>query len=273
MRISTRHDVATSHGRIATEVQGSGFPIVFIHGNSACRRVFQNQFSSGLLDGYKLVAPDLPGHGESENAHDPGRSYILPGLAGMMLELLDQLNIKRAVVVGASLGGHVAIEMLARSAVPGGLFLMGSPPVGLDIAQGFNGKPLNGLASKGELTPQEAAYFASAVFGSRVEPFMRQAIERTDAVFRPTLFGEAGRAAGVNQRETVASAAVPTAIVNGADDRIINLDYVDSVPYARLWRGECLRIAGASHSAFWETPEVINRLLREFTQDVIEGRA
>src|SRR5690606_3272039 len=114
--------------------------------------------------------------------------------------------------------------------------------------------------SQGELSSQEAERFARAVFGADFDPFMQTAIKRTDREFRGTLFAAARRKTGVNQRDAVSSASVPTAIVNGENDRVVNLDYIDRVPYARLWRGKCFRIPNASHSPFWETPEVINLL-------------
>ncbi|MGV6876425.1 alpha/beta fold hydrolase [Pseudochelatococcus sp. B33] len=268
MQMTTRRDIQTSHGMIAVETKGQGFPVVFIHGNSACRQVFRKQIASPLLDGYHLITFDLPGHGDSDDASDRERTYTRPGLADLVEELLGKLDINDAAIVGASLGGHIAIEMLARSGIPRGLFLMGTPAVGTNMAEGFIGNPLNGLASQGRLSSREAERFARAVFGADFELFMQMAIERTDREFRNTLFAAARRQAGVNQREALTSTSIPTAIVNGENDRIINLDYVDSVPYANLWRGKCFRIPHASHSPFWETPEFVNLLLFNFLKEL-----
>lgn len=259
--------VSTAHGKIAVQTKGNGLPLLFLHGNSACRRVFDKQFHSPLFDGYQLISFDLPGHGESDDASEPDNSYVLPGLASLALELLDQLRVTRAVLFGASLGGHIAIEMLARSTVPAGLFLVGTPPVGQSMAEGFIGRPLNGLASQAQLSTEEAQYFARAVFGAGYEPFMQQAIARTDAAFRPALFEGARRGLGANQRDIVSLKPVPIAIANGANDGIVNLDYIDSVPYANLWRGQCARIPGATHSPFWEVPDQFNALLAGFMAD------
>ena len=268
MKATTQQKIQTSHGRIAVETRGEGFPVVFIHGNSACRQVFQKQMSCPQLDGYHLISFDLPGHGESDDAPDSQRTYSRPGLADLVVELLEKLGIDQAAIVGASLGGHIAIEMLARSSISKGQFLMGTPAVGSDFMEGFVGKPLNGLASRGELTAEEARQFARFVYGEDFEPFMQRAIERADREFRTKLFASAKQGAGVNQRAMLALTNTSTAIVNGEDDRIVNLDYVDSVPYANLWRGKCYRIPGATHSPFWEVPDIINRLLADFLRDL-----
>lgn len=273
MNATTRLDVKTSHGRIAVETRGAGFPVVFIHGNSACRAVFQKQITSPLLDGYHLISFDLPGHGDSEDALDPERTYSRPGLAHLVIELLGELNINYAAIVGASLGGHIAIEILARSGISRGQFLMGTPALGENFAEGFIGKPLNGLASRGELTSEEAQEFAKVVFGSDFEPFMQKAIERADRQFRSRLFAAARKGAGVNQRAVIELTNVPTAIVNGENDAIINLDYVDGVPYGNLWREKCFRIPHATHSPFWEVPHIVNRLLSEFLKELTGRRS
>jgi len=65
---------------------------------------------------------------------------------------------------------------------------------------------------------------------------------------------------------------VPTAIVNGQGDGIIDLDYVDRVAYGNLWRGRCFRIPNATHSPFWEVPHIVNRLLSEFLKELTGRR-
>jgi len=273
MRQTKRQDIETSHGRIAVESKGQGHAVVFIHGNSACRLVFEKQLASPLLDDYRLITFDLPGHGDSRDATDPERTYTLPGLADLVVELLYEMGVDKATIVGASLGGHVAIEMLAHSNIPRALFLMGTPPIGSSMAGGFRGKPLGGLGSKPELDADEVERFALAVFGAEFEPFMRLAIERTDRNFRGTLFAGAARGLGIDQREAVSTHRLPTAIVNGEDDQIINLNYVDSISYANLWQDTCFRIPNVSHSPFWEAPELVNALLADFLKDVTGGKA
>jgi pimeloyl-ACP methyl ester carboxylesterase len=259
--------IPTSHGTIAMETVGQGFPILFIHGNSACRHAFRRQLDAPRLAGYRRIVFDLPGHGDSDDAPDPGRTYSRPGLADCVLELVGRLGIPHAAIVGASLGGHVAIEMLARSSVAKGLFLMGTPAVGANIHEGFIGSVMKELASQGQLTSVDAQRFTKAVFGASCEPFMA-AVARTDRRFRSTLFAAARQGAGVDQRATLAENDTPVAIVNGEKDQLVNLDYIDSVPYANLWRDTCFRIAYASHSPYWDAADETNELLADFLKDL-----
>ncbi len=269
MRPNQRRDIVTSHGVIAIEESGgSGISVLFIHGNSTCRGVFRKQFQSAAAQTYHFVALDLPGHGDSSDAVDAGRTYSRPGLADVCLEVLEILKIERVALVGWSLGGHVAIEMLSRSKLIRGLMAIGTPPVGNNMAEGFLGKPLGGLASQSELTHEQAEKFVGGIFGDLSEAFILQAVERTDLSFRGTLFDSARRGEGANQRDVVSSTHVPTAMVNGARDSIVNLDFVDTVSYGNLWGGECFRMAQCAHSPFWQQPTLFNALLSRFLDDI-----
>src|SRR5215469_6903246 len=116
MSVSTRrHMIPTSHGILAVEESGeSGIPVLLIHGNSFCRGVFRNQMQGKIAKDRRLIAFDLPGHGQSSNAPDPQRTYTRPGLADAAIELLDKLGVAEAIVFGWSLGGHIGIEMIPR---------------------------------------------------------------------------------------------------------------------------------------------------------------
>jgi pimeloyl-ACP methyl ester carboxylesterase len=92
MSISTRqHTIITSHGSLAVEESGQGSLLVLlIHGNSSCRGVFRHQLQGRLAENHRLIAFDLPGHGQSSNAPDPTQSYTRPGLADAAVELLGR---------------------------------------------------------------------------------------------------------------------------------------------------------------------------------------
>ncbi|WP_246737946.1 MULTISPECIES: alpha/beta fold hydrolase [Rhizobium] len=271
MREPLQSVVVTSHASIAVEeTQGDGQAVLFIHGNSTCRRVFRKQFRSPLAEKYRFISIDLPGHGDSSDAADPSRTYTRPGLADAVLETVERKQVESAVIVGWSLGGHITIEMLARSKLVTALLLVGTPPVGDDIRQGFRGKPLGGLASQSVLSQDEITRFVEGIFGTSAEPFMRSAVARTDPQFRATLFAAAAKGEGVNQRQTLSATSRPTAMVNGAEDTIVNLDYIDGVDYGNLWRGHCVRIPNCAHAPFWQAPEDFNVVLTDFLADIAE---
>jgi pimeloyl-ACP methyl ester carboxylesterase len=276
MNTSTRkHTVVTSHGSLAVEESGQGgMPVLLIHGNSFCREVFRHQLLGRLAESHRLIAFDLPGHGQSSDAPDPTRTYTRPGLADAAVELLGKLGVTEAVVFGWSLGGHIGIEMISRFEGMQGLMITGTPPVGRDnMAQGFVASPHGGVASRQDLSQADIDAFVGAIFGDSSEPLLHEAVARADGRFRKRLFEAARAGEGVDQRLTVQSSSVPLAVVNGSADRLINLDYIDAVAYANLWEGRCLRLAGLGHASFWQAPDDFNPMLERFLRDIVTGRA
>ena len=261
---------ATSHGAICVEDRGgSGIPLVMVHGNSTCRGVFARQMWDEVLRQRRIIAFDLPGHGDATDASEPERSYTRGGLADLALEVLATLDVREAVILGWSLGGHVGIQMLSQWPGVIGLILTGTPPIGRGgMAEGFIDSPHRGLPSKGSFTSAEADRFARMIFGDPVPPFVRDAILRTDSRFREVLFGAVRAGEGLDQRAVVESSSTPIAVINGADDPLINLDYVDSLDYASLWEGRCHRLDDVGHAAFWHDAPRFNRLVARFLGDI-----
>jgi len=269
------HIVTTSHGALAVEEVGQGsLPVVLIHGNSFCRDVFRHQLAGRLADNHRLIAFDLPGHGQSSDAPDPARAYTRPSMADAVVELLEKLGVTEAVVLGWSLGGHIGIEMVPRFAGMRGLMVIGTPPVARNgMADGFQRSPHMQLAGQEHLSETDITAFVSAIFGNSAEPFMNKAVARADGRFRKTLFEAARAGLGVDQRQVVETSPVPLAVVNGGDDRFVKLDYLDTLAYANLWEGRCHRLAGLGHAPFWEGPGDFDPILERFLQDVENGRA
>ncbi|MGE4166574.1 MAG: alpha/beta fold hydrolase, partial [Xanthobacteraceae bacterium] len=109
--------------------RGRGRPVILLHGNSSSKSVWARQIR--LLNRFKrsLIAPDLPGHGESDNARDPQATYSFPGYAGVIRRLLDLNNYNEVDVVGWSLGGHIGLELLGTEPRVRSLLIVGTPPI------------------------------------------------------------------------------------------------------------------------------------------------
>ena len=146
--------INTSSGTISyMQSEGEGEPIVFIHNNSASKGVFQKQFEK-LGQKYKMIALDLPGHGESSNSDSPEKTYSFPGYAKVVTEVVEGIGLDKAVFCGWSLGGHVGIEILnQRPDLVSGLMITGTPPIPLTpegMAMGF--QPFEGIDMMGQKT-------------------------------------------------------------------------------------------------------------------------
>jgi pimeloyl-ACP methyl ester carboxylesterase len=226
--------------------------------------------SSGLAEGRRLIAFDMPGHGDSGDAPEPWRTYSRPGLAKVAMEVLERLGVGDVALFGWSLAGHIALEMAPRLPRLKGLMISGAPPVGrANMADGFRRSPHRRLAGQEHLNSEEVDDFGRAVFGPALDPVLRKAIKRTDGLARRMILEAARGGGGVDQRWVVEHMPEPLAVVNGGADPLVNLDYFDRLAYANLWKGHCHRLSGLGHAPFLEAPEVFNLLFERFLDDLV----
>jgi 2-hydroxy-6-oxonona-2,4-dienedioate hydrolase len=103
-------------GSVTTRVieAGSGDDaLVLVHGFTSRADRWLGNIDQLAALGYRVVAPDLPGHGFASK--DPAFDHSVGGYRDFILTLLDGLRIRRAVMVGTSLGGHVLADLACRA--------------------------------------------------------------------------------------------------------------------------------------------------------------
>ncbi|MBV8929788.1 MAG: alpha/beta fold hydrolase, partial [Mycobacteriaceae bacterium] len=97
------------HGdRIAYRDEGQGEVLLLIHGMAGSSETWRALLPR-LARNYRVVAPDLLGHGQSDK---PRGDYSLGAFAVWLRDLLDELGIARVTVIGQSLGGGVAMQFV-----------------------------------------------------------------------------------------------------------------------------------------------------------------
>jgi pimeloyl-ACP methyl ester carboxylesterase len=98
----------TIHGHeIGYRGGGSGPVLVLIHGMAGSSATWDPVLPQ-LVERYTVVAPDLPGHGDSDK---PRGDYSLGAHAAAIRDLLTTLGHDRATIVGQSFGGGVAMQL------------------------------------------------------------------------------------------------------------------------------------------------------------------
>ena len=97
------------HGeRIAVRDEGAGEALLLIHGMAGSSETWRAILPQ-LAKKYRVIAPDLLGHGLSAK---PRTDYSLGAFAVGLRDLLDELGVESATVVGQSLGGGIAMQFL-----------------------------------------------------------------------------------------------------------------------------------------------------------------
>lgn len=128
----TDHFIDIDRCRTHYRRAGKGAPLVFLHGASGAPVVLP--FMEKLAARFDVLVPDHPGYGQSdepewlENIHDVAYFY---------LDFLAALKLEKAVIVGSSMGGWMAMEVAVRDTSrigslvlvsPAGLFAPGVEP-------------------------------------------------------------------------------------------------------------------------------------------------
>lgn len=152
---------------------GEGKDILLLHGwgqNIEMMKMLGDNFS----DRFRITILDFPGFGFSE---EPSESWNIKDYADMLEEFINELDIKKPIIMGHSFGGRVAIRYSADHVVEK-IVLFGSPcvredtelPLSVKILKGI--KKLPGMDKIGE--------FAKNFIGSRdykaASPIMRQTL-------------------------------------------------------------------------------------------------
>ena len=230
------------------EDDGGGPVIVLVHGWCMSSLVWRFQFE-GLRDSFRLIAPDLRGHGQSIDFFD---GYGFSGFASDLRELFFKLDLWNVVLVGWSMGAQVALsafdqlkERLSALVLVSGTsrFVSGedyshgldaSEVVGMEI--GLRRNPLktlerfaNSMFAEGELGSDEQRGVIRELLRQAPFPERRVALESLKEL------------RDADMRGILDSVDIPTLIVNGDKDRIC-------LPGASDYMAR--RIAGSSHMIF-----------------------
>jgi pimeloyl-ACP methyl ester carboxylesterase len=265
------------HGdRIAYRDAGEGHALLLIHGmagSSATWRAIIPQLSKK----YRIIAPDLLGHGMSAK---PRGDYSLGAFAVFLRDLLDELGVTRATVIGQSLGGGIAMQFVHQHRdYCERLALIGSGGLGPDLSP-----MLRILSAPGAelvlpvVTPQPVlkignklgSWLTSAGIqapraGEMWNAYSSLADARTRQAFLRTLRSVVdyrGQAVSALTKLHVA-AQLPTVLIWGDHDRIIPVAHAyaahDALEGSRL---EVLE--GIGHFPHVEAPAAVADILENF---------
>jgi pimeloyl-ACP methyl ester carboxylesterase len=157
---------------LAYRETGDGRPLVLLHGFTASALQWLHHGPAAALaeHGYRVILPDLRGHGDSARPHDTA-SYPPDVLADDGLALIGQLGLDDYDLGGYSLGARIVLRMLVRGAKPARAIVAGQ---GLAAATstasgGTNRRVLTALAQGDSIEPgspdAEAAHWISQLGG------------------------------------------------------------------------------------------------------------
>lgn len=238
---------------VSYSVSGDGpLALVFIHGGLADRNVWQHQ--TELSDAHRIVLLDLGGHGESGRER---ASWSLQALGEDVRAVVNAVRVSRAVFIGSSMGGPVALEaarLMPEEAVA---------VVGVDTLHDASQIP-GGEAWREYVAGFRRDFHAAAdglvdkLFHANADPALVASLRRTMHTASPEVTASLlDGFTGYDLADALRSARVPVRCING------DLYPTDLEGNRRVWPDfDAIVMPGVGHYPMLERPDEFNRLLR-----------
>jgi 3-oxoadipate enol-lactonase len=256
--------IRSGDAEIAYAVLGDGPPLVLLHPFPAHHELWLPA-AQALTSRYRIVLPDLRGHGDSDVGEGPA---IMEKHAADLVRVLDDAGVGRAVFCGVSIGGYILFEFWRR------------------YRARVEGLVLCDTRSQADNAEGRATRLKSAadVIERGTEPFVENMIPRlfgkTTLATRPDVVDGArrmmlkmspediaqvqrGMAERPDSTPTLKTIDIPTLILIGEEDTLTTV--ADGESMRQNISGSQLRVLPrAGHFTIWERAEEVGKVLRQF---------
>ena len=243
-----------------------GRGLVFLHGVSGGAAGALELMPRLALPGWRTLAWDMPGYGTSE-PFEPDTPEGMGAYADALAELLDAAGLERAVLVGHSMGGMVALQTAAEhpERVAGLVLACCTPAFGASagpLQQAFLAKRLGPLDEGASMRELAIDLIPGMVGPGGEAELVHDAVNLMEQI-PPDSYRRALRAVvGFDQRSALARIAVPALVIAGTHDKVSTPQVVRRMA-ERLPAG-VYREIDAGHLAPFEEPATFAALVCEF---------
>ncbi len=250
----------------------SATPVVLLHGFGASKENW-GFLGAHLKRHYRLLAPDLPGFGDSQ--FDPDCDYDCATQADRVAEWLRSIGVQRAQLVGSSMGGAIAAQLAARHpALVAGLCLMnaaGVPGKRVSLLESGLAAGRNDLApaTRGQtprvfqITLHHRQRWLGLMLSVLVAPEMSHRKPVNDF-----LFGHLVRSL-IPTYQILGDISAPTLVLWGDSDQALDVTCVDAF-CERIDQARAMVLPGVGHLPMLEVPALTARVLGDFWQSAKE---
>jgi non-heme chloroperoxidase len=267
---------------LVADVSGDpeAWPVLFMHGGGQTRQTWGRATESLVDRGWRTIALDLRGHGESDWA--PNGDYSFTAFCNDCICVVDQLD-KPPVIVGASLGGMSAIlaEGTSDRVVSSGLILVDiapkTNPEGVQRIWEFMSSGINGFDTLQDAAKAIAAYTPQRVREVNVTGLLKVLRERDGRWYwhwDPKFIQENRTEVVADRFQVLVDAAVvnitvPVMLVRGLLSDVVTQDEVDDL-VARIPDATVANVEGAAHMIAGDKNDAFSDAIIAFLHDRIE---
>lgn len=243
---------------------GNGLPVVLLHPFPA-HHEFWLPVADALSSRYRLILPDLRGHGESELGEGPA---TMDKHAADIMRVMNDADVGRAPLIGVSIGGYALFEFWRR--YRGRVAALGlcntKAPADNAEARAARLQAANEVLERGterffeSMIPRLLSNTTRETRPDLVDGAMRMLRKMSPEDVAQVQRGMAARPDSV---ETLKTINVPTLLVTGDEDVLTGVNEAQLMQ--QQLKGSQLRvIPRAGHYAPWEQPEGVGIVLRQF---------
>jgi 3-oxoadipate enol-lactonase len=263
--------VQSDDAEIAYWVEGDGPPVVLLHPFPVNHQLWLPA-SRDLVSHYRVIVPDLRGHGESGIGEGPA---TMAKHAADLTRILDDADVGRAAMAGVSIGGYLLFEFWRQFRGRVAALILCSTKAQGDTPDGRN----NRLKVAAEVLEKGTEPFIEGmipkVFGKNTLEARPDLLDGAKRMMQKMSaedisLVQRGMAERPDSVATLQTINVPTMVVVGDEDTL------SPVADAELTRqniaGSQLKVVPkAGHFAIWEQPEAVGGLVRKFLDSLHVG--
>lgn len=245
--------------------------IVFIHGNSSSSEVFRSILDSNEIEQTK-IAVDLPGHGTNLNGFNPEIDFTVDSICKKLITFTDQID-DDILLVGNSLGGHLAIEIANKIERLKGLVIFGTPPLKkpVNFEEAFlpsNNAPIFFVENSTDVEVEKV--FDSLVYKKENMVELINVFKKTETTFRKAIADDVAGNAFSDEYESFTHLKIPKFMLVGLQDPFVNPNYLEELYKKCNGRCELISIDKCGHFPSIEQPEEFLKIMAKIVDEVFD---
>lgn len=245
--------------------QGQGDPVILLHGYCGSSSYWEQVLN--YLHDYRVIVPDLRGHGRSDAPMGP---YTIEQMADDVLLLMDELEIEKATLLGHSLGGYITLSFVQRYSSRLNAF-------GLIHSTGFPDseeakekrvKAVSVIQQEGITNFVDS--LVPGLFAPGMEERQPECIQKAKEIgYLTPPQGAIGAALAMRERpdrrDVLSASPLPVLLVAGEKDGLIPTERVFTTDHPNVTQ---VVINDAGHMSMMEKPKELSEAMQQFLNNV-----
>ncbi|WP_427182292.1 alpha/beta fold hydrolase [Paenibacillus sp. TC-CSREp1] len=242
--------------------QGKGEALVLLHGFCGSSS-YWDEVVPELARSYRCIVPDLRGHGKTDA---PVGSYTIEQMGNDVLQLLDELEVEKAVILGHSMGGYIALAIAQHHPEHLNAFglIHSTAFPDSDEAKEKRLRAVSTIQSEGIVNFVDG--LVPGLFAPEHVESLSAHVNRVKEIgYKTAPQGAIGAALAMRERpdrrDVLSAAPMPVLLVAGEKDGLIPPERTFTSDKPHIVQAT---IAGAGHMSMYEAPEELIQVIKQF---------